>query len=303
MTIALASTATLVILVSHQCESRTSQRQSKLLTPTSSLLGSPASSNLSKTLDDEDSKYFHTSKHAEKTKNTHEDQTISSNTIQDDADHLSPKNSISKDSANATKGKYVMPILTKSISKSAAMVLAPSLESIAMRIVSSAASKTVGRSSFSTQSSSSSNPNRNRHTSYSHSTPSDTAPSFLSSLSSTLFSTAMSQLIGYNTSSSSVNGMSQSPTNSWQNKLAPLFYSLATLSGFNPDPSETTALASPSSSSFLSTDLATSSSSSQPTIYAPVKPHNPKQNSPTVTGLVNLARYVLCKYNLLQQIC
>lgn len=178
---------------------------------------------------------------------------------------------------------------SRPITKSAAIVLAPSLESIAMRIVSSAASKTIGRSS--------------NHLSSSGNVPigqpssGESFPqSLLSSFSTSILSSAISQLMSSNSSTLSVptSASSSSSTHSstWPNKLSPLLYSLASLTGLNTD--DSSSLPSPSSS-FLSSDLSTSSSSSQPTLYtySGNKPHNPKQYSPTVLGIVNLARYVL----------
>lgn len=174
----------------------------------------------------------------------------------------------------------------RSVAKAAAIALAPSLESIALRIVSSAASKTIGRSSAHLSSSHSSG-----QIGQSSSTGGggDSPPqSLLSSFGSTILNTAISQL-----NSSIAPTILSSST--WPGKLSPLLYSLASLSGFNPEESSNLP---PASSSFLSTDLSTSSSSSQPTLYSTSsvgKPHTSKQYSPTVLGIVNLARYVLCK--------
>lgn len=198
--------------------------------------------------------------------------------------------------------------------KAAALALAPSLESIAMRIVSSAASKSIGRSSAHLSSS----PANSNNNPSAHSSSSETFPqSILSSLSSTILSTAMSQLINYNSSSpfsssSSSSTSTSAPsslsspistflTSTWPNKISPLLYSLASQSGFNLE--DSSSILPSASSSFLSSDLSTSSSSNQPTLYtststssASSKPHTSKQYSPTVMNLVNLARYVLCKY-------
>lgn len=183
--------------------------------------------------------------------------------------------------------------------KTAALVLAPSLESIAMRIVSSAASKSVGRS-------------RSTPTKLGSSVASGGASeSFLSSLSSTLISTALSQL----NASLSSSGLVQPGGSSWSSKLSPLLNSLASLSGSGDESVGSSASSqsflSPSSSSSSSSssnsgDLTASSSSIQPTSIlhynspsslASGRPQSPKQYSPTMLGIVNLARYVLCKYN------
>jgi len=173
----------------------------------------------------------------------------------------------------------------------AAIVLAPSLESIAMRIVSAAASKSIGRSSAHLSSSGNS---QIGHSSSSSTHGGETLPqSLLSSLSSTILSTAMSHIINFN--STNPFAASTSSLSSWPNKLSPLLYSLASLSGLNSDDSSNLPSSSPS---FLSADLSTSSSSSQPTIYnsgSVGRPHTSKQYSPTMLGIVNLARYVLCK--------
>lgn len=181
--------------------------------------------------------------------------------------------------------------------KSAAIALAPSLESIAMRIVSSAASKSIGRSSAHLSSS-----NSGHHSG--SSAGGETFPqSLFSSLSSSILSTAMSQLINSSSFNPAPSTATTSTTTSgWPNKLSPLLYSLASLSGFNSDDSSNPPS---SSSSFLSTDLSTSSSSAQPTLYSGAgthtgKPHTSKQYSPTVSGMVNLARYVLCEYYYLR---
>lgn len=157
----------------------------------------------------------------------------------------------------------------------------PSLESIALRIVSAAASKTMGRSNYPAQSSSSSS-----GTSSSLASQSESAQgSFLSSLSSTLLSTAISHIINMTSLNSTI---SESP-NSWPAKLYPLLQSLSTLSGDFPN----------QPSSFLPADLFPASSVSTPVVLSSnsSRPHTAKQNSPTVAGLVNLMRYVLCKYS------
>lgn len=185
----------------------------------------------------------------------------------------------------------------RQVAKAAALVLAPSLESIAMRIVSSAASKSVGRS-------------RSTPTKLSSSgTSGGAGESFLASLSSSLISTALSQLVNLNSSLASP-GVSQSGSSSWPSKLSPLLNSLASLSSSGDESSSS---ASSSSQSFLTSssssgDLAASSSSVQPTSIlhynspsslASGKPQSPKQYSPTMLGIVNLARYVLGKFERL----
>lgn len=209
---------------------------------------------------------------------------------------------ISKASKTDAELKGLGKVGSRSATRLAAIALAPSMESIAMRIVSSAASKS-GRSSA--YLSSSNNGVRIGGPSTQSTSGSDSSPqSVLSALSSTILSTAMAQFLNstsLNPTSSSTSTASSS-SSTWPNKLAPLLNSLASLSGLNLEDSPLSLLPT-SSSSFLSTDLATSSSSSQPVLYASsssssvgAKPHTPKQYSPTVLGVVNLARYVLCKY-------
>lgn len=242
--------------------------------------------------------------------------------------------------------------------KSAALVLAPSIESIAMRLVSAAASKsaqTNGRSAWPSTSSSSPSSTLTggrvqtlKQSGSDHHSPSSSSPltsatglfphssSFLSTLSSNLLSSAMSSLINFSNSTQ----LTPTPTanhsplaTSWPNKLTPLLYSLASLSGLSdldshssaslssstsgshllPSPPSSSSSSSSSSSalaaasqSFL-TDLATaasgvsstsatSSSANSNNLANSIRPHTSKQHSPTMVGMINLARYVLCKY-------
>lgn len=197
------------------------------------------------------------------------------------------------------------------VAKTAALVLAPSIESIAMRIVSSAASKSIGRPR-----------SAQTHHKLGSSAASGSTESFLSTLSSSLISAALTQLVNLNAtlSSSGSSGLTpSSPSPSlWPGKLSPLLHSLASLSGLSQagdEPSSSSSILnsflssySSPSSGYTGADLSSSSSSVQPTsilqynspsfaIGAGNKPHSPKQYSPTMLGIVNLARYVLCKYN------
>lgn len=216
-----------------------------------------------------------------------------------------PDDELAARKAQLTERARAKGQLKAAAAKSAAMVLVPSLESIAMRIVSSAASKTIGRSQP-TQLAASSSSLSKQPTSYGHSSTSGEAPSksFLASLSSSLLSAAVQQLM--NSSALAGAGSLPSLQSAWPNKLSPILQSLASLTGLNPeDPLSSLAstlsnLPSQASSSFLSSsDLSAASSSIQPTLYNPNgnKPHTSKQYSPTVLGIVNLARYVLCKYS------
>lgn len=166
------------------------------------------------------------------------------------------------------------------------LLFEPSLESIAMRIVSAAASKTMGRSNHAAQSSSSSS----NLISHSSSSNDITQPSFLSSFSSTILSTAISHIMNMTSTDS---GSIDIPS-SWPAKIGPLLQTLASISGL--DSVGSLPLSPPS---FLqATDLSSASSSSIPTIIGSngTRPHSAKQYSSTVTGLINLMRYVLCEY-------
>lgn len=170
------------------------------------------------------------------------------------------------------------------LSHSASVIFEPSLESIAMRIVSAAASKTMGRSHHPAQASSS-------DSAISNYISSGNEPSFLSSLSSTIISTAISHIMNM----TALNSTSAETQTTWPTKLGPVIQSLLSLPGFS---SGDGTIMPTSSSSFLPTDLLTSSSSSIPGFVSSngTRPHSAKQYSPTMTGLINLMRYVLCKF-------
>lgn len=199
-------------------------------------------------------------------------------------------------STNGAGGNDKSSKLSKGV-RTAAIILEPSLESIAMRILSSAATKS--RSNAPSTSSS-------LHSSGLIGSPSQSSDqSLLSSLSSTLLSTAINHLLSVNSSSgsSSLASTSSSPSSaaaasspSWPNKLVPILqHSITSLSGLTMD--ELPNL--PSTSSFLHYDLSPSESASIQSSHngtASGKPHTSKQNSPAITGLIHLARYMLGKY-------
>lgn len=231
----------------------------------------------------------------------------------------------------------------KVVAKSAATILLkgePSLESVAIRIVSAAASKSMGRS----------HPKEHAHhrdpapspssgflglgsslapvghlQSGGASQPASKQPSFLSTLSSTLLSTAITHIMNMtnaNHNQLSEPSFSNPPTDvvavsapssqSWQSKLGPLIQSLASsVAGLNLEDLQQT-FPTPSLA-FLSSgyDLATSSSNSQPALiqhaHSPAslsfhsyngtaRPNSPKQYSSSVSSMINLMRYVLCKW-------
>lgn len=232
------------------------------------------------------------------------------------------------------------------VAKSAAVLLEPSLESIAMKIVSAAASKTMGRTNppMGGQKSSSSDTGVGGSFlglgggSLSSTNNNHEQPSFLSTLSSTLLTTAISHIMNMtsasstllnsptlgltSSSSSSTSSSSSSPlpsassisslwhnsqsateTSNWPSKIRPLVQSLVQAAGLNMDDAH--GLPSPSLS-FLSTDLATAASSLSPIFSTSngTRPHSPKQYSSAMTNFINLARLFLCeythKYNLIR---
>lgn len=317
MSIILASAAfsvSSISLASHLSEESPSESSSASLSkPVASPfdLGRSSSSSLSGNDIDHHHHHHRTKSRASQSTNkaskgtpTVPETDLAGRSAQSAAETKPAKSPKSTDLAAPLKKKYLMPLLA---TKSAQIVLAPSLESIAMRVISSAASSAsrnnqnhIGRSigaAAQPSSSSSSSPGKSHHLA------GDQAPqSLLASLSSTILSTALTQLASLNTSNllSPISAPSTSSLSSWPNKLSPLLYSLASLTGLNTEDSSLASSSAPSSS-FLTTDLSTSSSYNQPTLYTgsasstAIKPHSSKQYSPTVLGIVNLARYVLCK--------